>query len=162
MWRAYTHFTQVWRHAHPAHRCVNAGTWSSPISGKERRRTPNCLFFQAPDSCWEKLQCKWARMSCGRQSSGPLRHPPTGAGIHGHHRPPGVNGSQRSHKLNGRLMRWALVLQAYQYAIMYHPGIHHQNADGLTRQSWPEDDDSLLRETGTPSTTSKNEECRGH
>ena len=67
-----------------------------------------------------------------------------------------------SQKLNGRLMRWALALQAYQYTIKDRPGSHHQNADGLSRQSWPEDDDSLLGETGTPSTTSKNEECRGH
>ena len=67
-----------------------------------------------------------------------------------------------SHKLNGRLMRGALALQAYQYTIKYRPGIHYQNADGLSRQSCPEDDDSLLGETGTPSTTSKNEECRGH
>ena len=59
-------------------------------------------------------------------------------------------------------MRWALALQAYQYTIKYRPGIYHQNADGLSRQSLPEDDDSLLGETGTPSTTSKNEECRGH
>ena len=111
--------------------------WSSSISEKESRRTPNRLFFQAPDRCREKLQCKWARMSCGRQSSGPLRHPPIGAGIHGHHRPPGVNGSQWSHKLNGRLMRWALVLQAYQYAIMYRPRIHHQNADGFRGRVGP-------------------------
>ena len=101
-------------------------------------------------------------MSCGRQSSGPLRHPPAGAGIHGHHRPPALTALRGSHKLNGCPMRWALALQAYQYAIKDHPGIHHQNADGLSRQSWPEDDDSLLGETGTPSTTSKNEECRGH
>ena len=67
-----------------------------------------------------------------------------------------------SHKLNGCLMRWALALQAYQYTIKYCPGVHHQNADGLSWQSWPEDEDSLLGETGTPSTTSKNEECRGH
>ena len=67
-----------------------------------------------------------------------------------------------SHKLNGRLMTWALALQAYQYAIKDRPGSHHQNADGLSRQSWPEDDDSLLGETGTPTTTSKNKECRGH
>ncbi len=59
-----------------------------------------------------------------------------------------------SHKLNGRLMTWALALQAYQYAIKDRPGSHHQNADGLSRQSWAEDDDSLLGETGTPSTTS--------
>ena len=101
-------------------------------------------------------------MSCGRQSSGPLRHPPTGAGIHGHHKPPGVNGSQTLSQTEQSSHEWALALQAYQYAIKYRPGIHHQNAGGLSRQSWPEDDDSLLGETGTPSTTSKNEECRGY
>ena len=67
-----------------------------------------------------------------------------------------------SHKLNGHLMTWALALQAYQYAIKDRPGSHHQNADGLLQQSWAEDDDSLLGETGPLSTTSKNKECRGH
>ena len=46
-----------------------------------------------------------------------------------------------SNKLNSRLMRWVC------------PGIHHQNTDGLSWQSWPEDDDSLLGETGISSTT---------
>ena len=42
-----------------------------------------------------------------------------------------------SNRLNGRLMRWALALQAFDMDIKYRPGIHHQNADGLSRQCWP-------------------------
>ena len=42
-----------------------------------------------------------------------------------------------SNCLNGRLMRWALALQAFDMDIKYRPGIHHQNADGLSRQCWP-------------------------
>ena len=50
---------------------------------------------------------------------------------------------KHSHKLNGRLMRWALTLQAYKYEVVYRPGVLHQNADGLSRQSWPEMNNSL-------------------
>ena len=41
-----------------------------------------------------------------------------------------------STKLNGRLMRWALALQTYDFEIVHRPGISHQNADGLSRQDW--------------------------
>ena len=33
----------------------------------------------------------------------------------------------------GRLARWALKLQAYDYEIIHRPGVSHQNADGLSR-----------------------------
>ena len=33
-------------------------------------------------------------------------------------------------------MRWALALQAFDMDIKYRPGIHYQNADGLSRQCW--------------------------
>ena len=60
---------------------------------------------------------------------------------------------QESSRLNGRLMRWALALQAYNFDIHYRPGKYHQNADGLSRQCWPEDEPSRKREgTGTGST----------
>ena len=33
----------------------------------------------------------------------------------------------------GRLARWALKLQAYDYKIIHRPGVSHQNANGLSR-----------------------------
>ncbi len=60
---------------------------------------------------------------------------------------------QESSRLNGRLMRWALALQAYNFDIHYRPGKYHQNANGLSRQCWPEYEPSRKREgTGTTST----------
>ena len=35
-----------------------------------------------------------------------------------------------------RLTRWALILQPYHYKVEYRPGAYHQNADGLSRQTW--------------------------
>ena len=40
-------------------------------------------------------------------------------------------------------MRLALALQAYKYEVVYRSGVLHQNADGLSRQSWPEMNNSL-------------------
>lgn len=45
---------------------------------------------------------------------------------------------QSSRHLNGRLTRWALQLQHYNFSIRYRPGKSHQNADGLSRQRWEE------------------------
>ena len=39
---------------------------------------------------------------------------------------------QESTRLTGRLMRWALALQVFQFELKYRPGILHQNADGLS------------------------------
>lgn len=39
---------------------------------------------------------------------------------------------------NGRLTRWAMALQPYHFTILHRPGADHGNADGLSRQSWPE------------------------
>ena len=47
-----------------------------------------------------------------------------------------------SRHLNGRLTRWALKLQSYTFTIRYRSGKSNQNADGLSRQAWPEDDDT--------------------
>ena len=60
---------------------------------------------------------------------------------------------QESNRLNGRLMRWALALQAYIFDIQYQPGKYHQNANGLSRQCWPKDELSRTSEgAGTAST----------
>ena len=37
---------------------------------------------------------------------------------------------------NGRLTRWSLDLQPYPFNVDHRPGIRHQNADGLSQQSW--------------------------
>ena len=42
----------------------------------------------------------------------------------------------QSARLNGKLSRWALLLQFYDYEIYYGPGRSISNADGLSRQSW--------------------------
>ena len=54
---------------------------------------------------------------------------------------------QDSNRLNGRLMRWVLALQVFDFVLKFRPGIHHQNADALSRQCWPGDDPAT-----TPST----------
>ena len=36
----------------------------------------------------------------------------------------------------GRLTRWALVLQLYNYVVHHRPGGENANADGLSRQAW--------------------------
>ena len=37
---------------------------------------------------------------------------------------------------NGRLTRWALSLQPFDYSIIHRSGVLNGNADGLSRQSW--------------------------
>lgn len=39
---------------------------------------------------------------------------------------------------NGRLTRWAMALQPYHFTILHRPGADNGDADGLSRQSWPE------------------------
>ncbi len=43
-----------------------------------------------------------------------------------------------SNKLNGRLMRWAMALQPYNFNVEYRKGAQNGNADGLSRQAWEE------------------------
>ena len=50
---------------------------------------------------------------------------------------------QSARHLNGRLSRWALLLQSYDYEIHYRPGRSNSNADGLSRQSWEEPKDVM-------------------
>ena len=59
----------------------------------------------------------------------------------------GLVAFQDSSRLNGCLMRWALALQVFDFVLKFRPGIHHQNANGLSRQCWPGDDPAK-----TPST----------
>ena len=40
---------------------------------------------------------------------------------------------------NPRLTRWALAVQPFDFSISHRPGKSHGNADGLSRQAWPED-----------------------
>lgn len=40
---------------------------------------------------------------------------------------------------NGRLTRWALALQQYQFTVTHRKGSCHSNADGLSRQAWRQD-----------------------
>jgi len=37
-------------------------------------------------------------------------------------------------KLNGKLARWALILQEYEFKVIHRPGITHQNADTMSRR----------------------------
>ena len=39
---------------------------------------------------------------------------------------------------NKRLARWALLLQMFKITIRYRLGSANNNADGLSRQAWPE------------------------
>jgi chlorite dismutase len=36
-------------------------------------------------------------------------------------------------KLTGKLARWALILQDYEFKVIHRPGITHQNADTMLR-----------------------------
>ena len=49
-----------------------------------------------------------------------------------------LTGLRTSRNHNRRLTRWSLFLQDFQFTTRYRPGGQHQNADGLSRQCWPE------------------------
>ena len=69
---------------------------------------------------------------------------------------------QTPNKLNRRLMRWVLALQAYNFKVQNRPGSKHQNADGLSRQSWPDGGDTEKGEgTTTPGITLTRGRCWG-
>ena len=56
-----------------------------------------------------------------------------------------------SKRLNGRLARWALALQYLNFTVQYKPDHTHQDADGLSRQAWDEeehDDEDVILEDG--------------
>ncbi len=35
-------------------------------------------------------------------------------------------------KLTGKVTRWALILQEYEFKVIHRPGITHQNADTMS------------------------------
>ncbi len=37
-------------------------------------------------------------------------------------------------KLTGKLARWALILQEYEFKVIHRPGITHQNTDTMSRR----------------------------
>jgi len=37
-------------------------------------------------------------------------------------------------KLTGKLARWVLVLQEYEFKVIHQPGITHQNMDNMSRK----------------------------
>uniref|UniRef100_A0A8C5MES4 Reverse transcriptase/retrotransposon-derived protein RNase H-like domain-containing protein n=1 Tax=Leptobrachium leishanense TaxID=445787 RepID=A0A8C5MES4_9ANUR len=70
---------------------------------------------------------------------------------------------------NGRLLRWSLALQPFNFTIQYRPGSQNGNADGLSRQSAREPGDlgaptTPVRPVGVQpgaSDLGKGEECHG-
>ncbi len=48
--------------------------------------------------------------------------------------------------LNKRLLRFALALQQFDVRMEYRPGKNHANADGMSRQAWPEPDANPAQE----------------
>ena len=51
-----------------------------------------------------------------------------------------------SDKLTGKLARWALILQEYDFVIQYRPGTHNTNADGLSRNPLDTTKDDCARQ----------------
>jgi hypothetical protein len=46
-------------------------------------------------------------------------------------------------KLTGKLARWALILQEYEFKVIHRPGITHQNADTMSRRPLTTSEDFL-------------------
>ena len=54
-----------------------------------------------------------------------------------------LKGLRSSTNHNRRLMRWALFLQDFDFVVTYRPGPDNSNADGLSRQCWPVEEDAV-------------------
>ena len=50
----------------------------------------------------------------------------------------------------GRLGRWAIALQAYDFEVLHTPGNQHSNADGLSRRDYPKEEDDEEEDDLTP------------
>ncbi len=50
----------------------------------------------------------------------------------------------KSRVLNRRLQGFALKLMEYSFDIIYRPGPDNDNADGLSRQAWPDEDEAAV------------------
>ena len=50
----------------------------------------------------------------------------------------------RFQNANKRLVRWAMSLQNYSFTVEYKPGSNNSNADALSRQDWPIEEDTHL------------------
>ncbi len=50
----------------------------------------------------------------------------------------------KSRILNRRLQGFALKLMEYSFDIIYRPGPDNDNADGLSRQAWPDEDEAAV------------------
>ena len=45
---------------------------------------------------------------------------------------------QTMRNTNSRLTRWSLALQPFSFDVIHKPGANNTNADGLSRQAWPD------------------------
>ena len=66
----------------------------------------------------------------------------------------------RMQNSNGRLTRWSLAIQPFDFDVTYRPGLANDNADGLSRQSWedqrlPPEGEGDVRD-GSPDQTHNN------
>jgi len=46
-------------------------------------------------------------------------------------------------KLTGKLARWALILQEYEFKVIHWPGITHQNTNTMSQRPLPTSEDFL-------------------
>ena len=46
-------------------------------------------------------------------------------------------------EVSGRILRWALLLSAYNYVLKYRPGVDHANCDGISRLPLPLDSEDV-------------------